>query len=129
MTTLPTLLRRALWLDAIATGATAGLLLLAAGPLSGLLGLPGALLRGAALILVPFVGLLLFVLRHGEPLRAIIALNLAWVAASAAFLLSGLVQPTTLGYLFVIAQAAAVALFAELQWIGLRRRQATGANS
>ena len=38
---------------------------------------------------------------------------------------SGAVHPTMLGYAFVIAQALAVALLAELQFIGLRRVTAT----
>ena len=54
----------------------------------------------------------------------IIAINALWVAASFGLLLSGLVAPTPLGYAFVIAQALAVALLAELQFIGLRRTTA-----
>jgi hypothetical protein len=52
----------------------------------------------------------------------IIVANAAWTAASLLLLVSGWVTPTTLGYLFVVVQAAAVAIFAELQWLGLRRQ-------
>ena len=48
-----------------------------------------------------------------------------WVAASFGLLVSGAVQPTMLGYAFVIAQALAVALLAGLQFIGLLRVTAT----
>ena len=53
-------LRRALALDAIASGATAGLVIAAAGLLEGLLGLPGALLRGAGLVLIPYVAFVIY---------------------------------------------------------------------
>jgi hypothetical protein len=59
--------------------------------------------------------------------QAIIVLNVLWVAGSALLLLSGFVAPTALGSAFVIAQAAAVAVFAELQFIGLRRGEAVTA--
>ena len=39
-------------------------------------------------------------------------------------LVSGWVEPTTLGIAFVLAQAVVVALFAEAEYVGLRRTQA-----
>jgi hypothetical protein len=56
--------------------------------------------------------------------QAIIALNLLWVVGSMGLLMGGWVAPTALGTAFVIAQAVAVGVFAELQFIGLRRTQA-----
>jgi hypothetical protein len=53
--------------------------------------------------------------------RTVIGLNFAWVAASALVLVTGWIQPNTLGIAFVIVQAAAVALLAELQITGRRR--------
>ena len=55
--------------------------------------------------------------------KLIIALNVAWVAGSIGLLMSGTVTPTVLGYAFVIVQAVVVGVFAELQFIGLRREQ------
>ena len=52
----------------------------------------------------------------------IIAANALWVAASIG-LLVGWVAPTALGYAFILAQAGVVMLFAELQYVGLRRPQ------
>jgi hypothetical protein len=52
---------------------------------------------------------------------AVIAANAAWVAASVLVLLSGRIEPTILGYVFVLGQAIAVAGFAEAQYVGLRR--------
>ena len=124
LTTSP-ILRRALLLDAVATGATALLLVLGAGLLADLLGLPSALMRVAGLILVPFVGLVAWTASQARPpagaVWTIILGNAAWVAASLVLLVSGWVAPTALGYAFVIAQALAVGIFAELQVMGLRR--------
>jgi hypothetical protein len=54
----------------------------------------------------------------------VIALNVAWVVASVLLLLSSQIHPNALGYGFVIVQAIAVAAFAEMQYVGLRRRAA-----
>ncbi|WBX84788.1 hypothetical protein [Sphingosinicella microcystinivorans] len=117
--------RRTLLLDAAMSGACAVLLVAGAGALADPLGLPEALLRVSGLVLVPFVGLLVWLMRAGSPsaigVRAVVAINLAWVAASAALLFSGLVDPTSLGTAFVIVQALAVLVFAELQIAALRR--------
>lgn len=121
-------LRRALMLDAVMSGACAILLLVGASVLAGLLGLPETLLFGSGLVFVPFVALLLWLMRAASPpaagVRAVIAINLAWAASSAALLLSGLVDPTPLGTAFVIVQAAAVLVFAALQ-IGALKRTAS----
>jgi hypothetical protein len=120
-------LRKSLMLDAVATGATALMLIAGASLLDGLLGLPVALMREAGLILVPFVAFVAWVGTREDVARGavwtIIAANALWVAASIGLLVSGWVAPTALGYAFVIAQAAVVALFAELQYAGLKRPQ------
>jgi hypothetical protein len=120
-------LRKSLLLDAAASGATALLLIAGASLLDGLLGLPVALMREAGLILVPFVAFVAWVGTREDVARGavwtIIAANALWVAASIGLLVSGWVAPTALGYAFVIAQAAVVALFAELQYAGLKRPQ------
>jgi hypothetical protein len=118
-------LHRALLLDALASGATGLLLIAGAGLLEGLLGLPAALLRGAGLVLVPYVAFVIFTGSRAAIAQpavwAIIAANALWAAASALLLLSGWVAPTALGYAFVIGQAAVVALLGELQYVGVRR--------
>jgi hypothetical protein len=122
-------LRKALLLDAAASGATALLLIAGAGLLEGLLGLPVALMREAGLILVPFVAFVAWVGTRAEvsrgAIRTIVAANALWVIASIGLLVSGWVAPTALGYAFVIAQAGVVALFGELQYAGLKRPLAT----
>jgi len=120
-----TFLRYALLADAIASGATGLLLITGAGLLTGLLGLPMALMREAGLLLVPYVAFVAFVgtreAMSRRAVQAIITLNVLWVAASIGLLVSGWVTPTVLGYAFVIAQAIMVGVFAELQLVGLRR--------
>ena len=121
-------LRFALLADAVASGATGLMMIAGADLLTGLLGLPVALMREAGLLLVPYVALVAYVgtrqnVPHGA-VKAIIALNVLWVLGSAGLLVSGFVTPTALGYAFVIAQAFVVGVFAELQLIGLRRERA-----
>jgi|SRR5262245_57743399 len=120
-----TFLRRALVLDAVASGATALLVITAAGLIDGVLGLPVALLRGAGLVLVPYVAFVTFVAARAriEPAAVwvIIACNVLWAIASLLLLLSGQLAPTGLGIAFVAAQAIVVALLGELQYMGLRR--------
>ncbi len=123
-----TFLQRVLVLDAAASGATALLVIAAAGPLAGLLGLPQGLLRGAGLVLLPYVAFVIYAATRDDiprpAVRTIIAANVLWAAASALLLVSGWVAPTALGYAFVIGQAAIVALLGGLQYVGLARRPA-----
>lgn len=121
------LLRRATQLDAVATAAVAALLIAAAAPLSQWLHLPQNLLLGAGLLLVPYVAFLGWLLSRERistaQAWAVIAINACWVIDSALLLVSGWVAPNALGVAFVVAQALAVAVFAELQYFGLRRQQ------
>ena len=118
-------LRNVLLLDAAASGATGVLLIAGAGLLDGLLGLPVALMREAGLILIPYVAFVAWVGTRASITRgavlAIIAANALWSISSVCLLFSGLVSPTVLGYAFVIAQAAVVALLGEMQYVGLKR--------
>ncbi|MEZ0167721.1 hypothetical protein [Microvirga sp. TS319] len=125
------LLRQALLADATTTGAFGLLMLLAAGPLGHLLGLPEMLLRVAGAILVPYVAFLAWLsLRertNGAFIWAVILGNVLWAADSLLLLVSGWVSPTGAGYAFVIAQALVVLMYAELQFMGLRRSNAAAA--
>ena len=47
--------------------------------------------------------------------------NVAWTLGSIALLFSGAVSPNLLGQVFIVAQAIATGVFAELQYIGLRK--------
>ena len=101
-----------------------GLLLLAAAvPLEPLLSLPVALLRAIGAISFVYAVYVTLVARREHlstgAARFIVFGNVVWVVASVGLLLSGWVSPTPLGYTFVTAQAVAVALLAELQFVGL----------
>jgi hypothetical protein len=119
------LLRQALLADATTSAAFGLLMLIAAGPLGNLLGLPEMLLRIAGLVLLPFAAFLAWLgLREQvqKPLVwAVVIGNALWVVDSILLLVSGWVLPTTAGYAFVIMQALAVLMYAEFQFIGLRR--------
>ncbi|NGN40635.1 hypothetical protein G6N74_06125 [Mesorhizobium sp. CGMCC 1.15528] len=123
--TVSPFLRNVLLLDAVASGATAILAMGGASFLSPWLGLPADLLFWSGAVLVPFVAFLVAASRRETLARMtlidIIGINVLWVVASFGLLVSGLVAPTALGIAFVSAQAVAVALFAELQFIAMRR--------
>lgn len=120
-----TFLRGSMLADAVISGATGLLLLAGAGVLTSWLGVPAPLMRYAGLILLPFAAMVLYLARtplvSRAGVRLVIALNVAWVAASILVLVAGWIEPTTLGLAFVIFQAVVVAGFAELQYTGLRR--------
>jgi hypothetical protein len=119
------LLRAALKVDAVASGGMGVLLLGLGGPLGDLLGAPTGLLRTVGLLLLGWAAVVWLVGARprvsGPAVRAVIALNLLWVAGSVALVVAGWVSLTALGVGFVLAQAAVVALFAESQFLGLRR--------
>jgi len=109
--------------DALVSGAAGLVMALGAGLLSPLTGLPELLLQFAGFSLGPWTLALLWLAQQAAIPRggvmAVIAVNVAWVLASIAALF--VVGPTALGYAFVIAQAVAVGVFAELQFFALRR--------
>jgi CHASE2 domain-containing sensor protein len=124
-------LRLAVRLDAAASGAM-GVLLAAGGALlDDLLGIPAAVLVPVGGCLVVY-GAALWALGSRPRLRrpavwAVVAGNLCWVAASVVAAAAGWWSPTTAGVAFVLLQAAAVAVFAELQVSGLRRTRSAAA--
>lgn len=118
------LLRLALQLDAVASGAL-GVLLLIAGPaLDDLLRIPMAVLVPVGLLLVAYAALLWLIGSRRHLPRsaswAVVAGNLLWVATSVVVVAAGWWSPSAAGTALVLVQAAAVALFAGLQFLGLR---------
>jgi hypothetical protein len=117
-------LRQVLLADAGASGAMGVLMALGAALLTDLLGLPLWLLVGAGVALLPYAALLGWLATRPAVLRpmvwAVIVGNLLWAADSVLLLVLGWVEPTTLGTVFVLGQAAAVAALADLQYLGLR---------
>jgi hypothetical protein len=118
-------LRRALQADAIFSGASALLLVTAAGFFASLLNLPETFLRNTGLVLVVYAALVGFLGTRGMMSKAavwtVIAVNVIWAIDSFILLVSGWVSPNLLGQAFIVMQAVAVGVFAELQFIGLRK--------
>jgi hypothetical protein len=120
-----TFLRRVLFADA-ATSFAAGLAMIFGSSLLGqLLGLPVTLLHYAGMSLLPFTAFLVFLASRENFSPAVIwmviVLNMLWTVDSFLLLLTGWVTPTGMGYIFVIAQALGVAVFALLEYFGLRK--------
>jgi len=130
MTTIPLspFLRRVLAVDAASCLGMGAICAAGAGMLAGPLGLPRMLLLASGLVLLLCAAVIGWLALRREAPRAlvlaVIAGNAAWVAGSLLLLASPFVAPTTLGALFLLAQAAAVAVLAELEWVGLRRSAA-----
>ena len=119
------LLRSALWFDAVSVAGLALLLLAMADVLMPLLGLDARFMRAVGALLLPFVAFLALTAARSRISRVavgwIIALNFLYVIGSFAILVLGWVQPTALGAAFVIAQALVGGAVAVAEWIGLQR--------
>lgn len=120
---VPLPLRTILLFDAAACVGMGALLVALAGPLAALMALPAPLLFWAGMILFPVAGFMAVVARWlpgNQPAVMLVILgNVLWVAASVA-LLAGLVAPNALGVVFVLGQAAFVAVMARLEQLALR---------
>ena len=123
-----TFLSRALLADAIFSGVSAVGLTLGAGMLAPFLNLPEALLRETGLFLIAYTALVGWLASRSSVPKALVLLviagNAAWTLGSIALLFSGAVNPNLLGEIVVVAQAITTGVFAELQYIGLRRSSA-----
>jgi len=120
-----TFLRWTLLADAATCVATGLLMTLGSGQLEQFLGLPAGLLRYAGVSLLPFAAFLVYLAKREnlstQGVWTAIVLNTIWTAASLLLLMTGRVAPTELGYTFVIVQALGVAVFAGLEYFGLRK--------
>ena len=118
-------LSRALLADAVFSGVSAVGLTLGAGVLAPFLSLPQAVLRETGLFLIAYTALVGWLATRSSVPKALVLLvivgNAAWTLGSIALLFSGAVSPNLLGQVFIVAQAIATGVFAELQLIGLRK--------
>lgn len=112
-------LRTILLVDGVVSGAMGLMLLAGAGILDSAFDLPTAFLRGVGVVLLPWFALLAVVATrrviNRAVVRFVIAVNLAWVAASILLPFTGWVEPNALGVAFIIVQAMAVTVFALVQ--------------
>ncbi len=118
-------LRRAILADTVFSGMSALLLSFGAAALASFTNLPELLLRETGLFLIAYTALVGWLgTRQSMPkalVWIVIAGNAAWTVGSIALLFSGAVAPNLLGAAAVAMQAIAVGIFAELQYLGLRR--------
>jgi hypothetical protein len=127
-TTVNPFLRFALRLDAAVSGTMGLLLTLASEPVAKLFSMPATFIFVVGMMCLPFSAALAWLSAQAKvPTSAVwivIGSNAAWVIASILLLVTGLVTPNAMGSIFVIGQAAMVGLFAELQFIGMRKARA-----
>jgi hypothetical protein len=120
-----TFLRRVLFADAATCIASGLVFMLGSGFFGQFLGLPVKLLQYAGISLLPFGAFLIYLALHENPSQpavwTIILLNVLWTVDSVLLLLTGWTQPTLPGIGFVLFQAFAVAIFAALEYFGLRK--------
>lgn len=120
-----TFLRWVLLADAATSGAIGLMMLFGAGLFEQFLGLPAVISRYAGLSLLPFAAFLVYLARRENLSQAmvwvVIVLNVLWTVDSILLLMGRWIEPTALGYAFVIFQAFGVAAFAGLEYFGLRK--------
>ncbi|WP_375159602.1 hypothetical protein [Bradyrhizobium sp. RDT46] len=124
-------LRRALLADAVFSGVAALGFTFGASTFAALFNLPEALLRETGLFLIGYAALVGWLASRAAVAKPLVLLvvvgNAAWTVGSIALLLSGAVSPNLAGELMVVAQAIATGVFAELQYVGLRRSESVAA--
>jgi hypothetical protein len=127
------LLKFGLRLDAAGSSALGALQLLAAGWMSPTLALaPPLLVATGAFMLVYAATLVWMASRPRLPAGGVkfIALgNLGWSAACLGLPAVGVLSPNSAGWGYLVLQALAVALFAALQWAGLKRSAPANASA
>lgn len=120
-----TFLRRALLADAVFSGIAALGFTFGAGAFARLFNLPETLLLETGLFLIAYGALVGWLASRASVPNLLVLLvvvgNAAWTVGSIALLLSGAVSPNLAGQLMVVAQAIATGVFAELQYVGLRK--------
>ncbi|MBI1777896.1 MAG: hypothetical protein HYR63_21360 [Proteobacteria bacterium] len=118
-------LRWVLAADAASSAGAGLLLMLAAEPLGTSLAIPTDLFFFAGLSMLPFAGLVLYVATRAaiapKAVWAIIAFNALWALDSLLLPATGWVAPTNFGLALVVAQGLWVAVFAEIEYVALRR--------
>ena len=120
----PRFLPRVMALDAASCALTGAAQLGFTDALARLTGLPAGLLTGTGLFLLVYAAVAAFIARRQPAPRALIgavaAGNFAWAVGCVLLVAAGPFALSTLGVTWVLAQAVAVLLLGEAQWMGLR---------
>lgn len=123
----PLFLRRVLLADSASCIATGALQLAFTEGLSQWLRLPAPLLAATGAFLLAYAVLVGIVATRRPIPRGwvwlFVAGNAGWAVGCVALVASGVLSPSSLGMAWVLAQAATVAVLAELQWMALRARR------
>jgi hypothetical protein len=118
-------LRLVLFADAATCFASAVLMIAGSTVLGQLLEMPSKLFSYAGISLLPFTAVLLYMTSRERlspvVLWTVIVLNALWTVDSFLIVATGWVTPNELGYAFVGTQALAVAMFAGLEYAGLKK--------
>jgi hypothetical protein len=123
----PRFLRAVLWADAASCAGTALLQLAGAAVLAPMLGLPTGVLQASAFILCGVAPFAAWLARRDPPWRAGVLFlavgNALWVLACLALLFTG-AAGTAAGQAWLVLQAVAVGVLAELEFTAVRRQPA-----
>ncbi|WP_428644388.1 hypothetical protein [Roseibium sp.] len=113
-------LRSLLGVDAATCAAMGGLLVLVSGDIAGVTQISAPLLFWAGLLLFPVAVFMALSARAaqvpGWAVNLVVLGNLAWVLASLVLPFAGVIAPNTLGWAFLLIQAAAVVVLSWLEW-------------
>lgn len=116
-------LQNVLLLDAATCIAAGALMAFGSNLVAGLTAIPAPLLYWAGLILFPCAALMIYAGLQAAPSRPIVWLivlgNIGWVIASLGIF--AFIAPNALGTIFILAQAAVVAVLALLEHNALQR--------
>jgi len=117
-------MRCVLWADAISCLACGLLQLALTSVLSERLGLPATLLADTGIFLLLYGAAVVFLATRIRVPNVIVWLliagNVAWAVACVAFLLGAVAELTLFGKGYIVLQASAVAILAQLQYAALR---------
>ena len=124
-------LRRVLLFDAMTCLVTGTVMLIASGTVERLLAIPAPVSTVLGVVLIAFGTAVAWTGTRRDLIRpavwAIVALNALWAVESVLVLAFGWLEPNATGSALIIAQAVAVAVIAELQFLGLRRARIVAA--
>lgn len=119
------LLRKILLFDAATCTGMGVVLVLGAGVIAPLTGIPTTLLFYAGVALFPIAAFMAVVAgragRWPAGVWLVVLGNAGWVAGSLWLMVGGVIAPTGLGHAFIAIQALAVAGLAAVEYVALRR--------